>query len=170
LLGALAGSPPAELPLGVPLRPGAASGPLLGGCLSLLTATLGTAFFPDLAGAVLFWEEVNEPPYRVDRMLTHLGLSGNLATIEGMVVGHLQGSENCQDQDHDLAPGIPAAPRASAVNAAGGGWRELVADSLSRFAWPLAWGLEAGHATPNRTLPLGWPVRLEAAADRLLLG
>ncbi|HKV07436.1 MAG TPA: LD-carboxypeptidase [Thermoanaerobaculia bacterium] len=153
LLGALAGRYPAELPFASTLREGrngGASGPLLGGCLSLLSATLGTPFFPDLEGSLVFWEDVNEPPYKVDRMLTHLNLSGNLATIEGMVVGHLGGGAE---------PGGEPAE-----------WPSLVAGSLSGYSWPLAWGLESGHFAPNRTLPVGLPARLDTANGRLVLG
>jgi muramoyltetrapeptide carboxypeptidase len=153
LLGALAGRYPAEQPFAAWLREGengGASGPLLGGCLSLLTATLGTPFFPDLEGAVVFWEDLNEAPYKVDRMLTHLGLSGNLAVIKAMIVGHLRGGED---------PGWDP-----------GGWPALVQDSLSSFSWPLAWGLESGHFAPNRTLPLGLPARLATGSGRLVLG
>jgi muramoyltetrapeptide carboxypeptidase len=150
LLGALAGRFPAAVPLGGWLRGGGAAGPLaagplLGGCLSLLTATLGTGWFPDLSGALLFWEEVNEPLYRIDRMLTHLGLSGNLDQIGGMILGHLDASP---------ATGSPAEDAAGA--------RELIMDSLRRYSWPLAWGLDSGHRRPNLTLPLGLPARLEA--------
>ncbi len=151
LLGALAGRYPVEVPLGGWLRegePGAAAGPLLGGCLSLLTATLGTGWFPDLGGAMLFLEDVNEPPYRIDRMLTHLALSGNLDCIGGMIIGHLDGNEG-------------SARSAGDVGRAG---VELIADNLRNFGWPLAWGLDAGHRSPNLTLPLGLPARLGAGA------
>jgi muramoyltetrapeptide carboxypeptidase len=153
LLGALAGRYPAEVPLGAALRSGAAAGPLLGGCLSLLAATLGTPFFPSLAGAVLFWEDVNEPPYRVDRMLTHLELSGNLDRIGGMIVGHLDAAQTPGGED--------------------GVWRSLVEESVAGFSWPLAWGLDVGHRPPNLTLPLGLAARLEAGTargNRLTLG
>jgi muramoyltetrapeptide carboxypeptidase len=149
-LAALAGRWPAELPLKGVLRPGEARGPLLGGCLSLLTATLGTPWAPDLAGAVVFWEDVNEPPYRIDRMLTHLGLSGNLANIAGMIVGHLGESRE---------------PGRDPVD-----WPSQVAESLADYSWPLAWGLESGHVPPNRTLPLGMAARLDTEAGRLVLG
>jgi muramoyltetrapeptide carboxypeptidase len=153
LLGALAGRYPAEQPFSATLREGrngGASGPLLGGCLSLLAATLGTPYFPDLEGSLVFWEDVNEPPYKVDRMLTHLGLSGNLAGIEGMIVGHLRGAEE---------PGWGPAE-----------WPALVESNLSGHSWPLAWGLESGHFAPNRTLPLGLPARLDTGTGRLVLG
>jgi len=151
LLGALAGRYPAVQPFARWLREppagAAVRGPLLGGCLSLLVSTLGTPWAPDLAGGLVFWEDVAEPPYRVDRMLTHLGLSGNLAHIAGMVVGHLEGD------------GLPEkAPEGDPAD-----WPAIIADSLERFSWPLAWGLESGHRAPNRTLPLGWPARLDGA-------
>jgi muramoyltetrapeptide carboxypeptidase len=153
LLGALAGRYPAEQPFTRWLRAppdGEVRGTLLGGCLSLLTSTLGTPFSPDLEGGIVFWEDVNEPPYRLDRMLTHLGLSGNLGNIAGMIVGHLG-----ESQDPDGEP----------VD-----WPVLIADGLARFSWPLAWGLESGHAAPNRTLPVGLPARLDGEARRLVLG
>jgi muramoyltetrapeptide carboxypeptidase len=152
-LDALAGRYPAEQPFTRWLREptdGQVRGTLLGGCLSLLTATLGTPFAPDLDGGIVFWEDVNEPPYKLDRMLTHLGLSGNLKNIAGMIVGHVG-----EGQDPDGEP----------VD-----WPALIADGLARFSWPLAWGLESGHAAPNRTLPVGLPARLDAEARRLVLG
>jgi muramoyltetrapeptide carboxypeptidase len=152
LLDALAGRYPVELPFQSWLRKGSASGPLLGGCLSLLSATAGTTWFPDLQGAIVFWEEVNEAPYRVDRMLTHLKLSGNLAGIAGMIVGHLEGA------------GVLGPPGDAAGQS---GWPALVDESLSGFSWPLAWGLPAGHVPPNWTLPLGLTAHLEAGSLRM---
>jgi muramoyltetrapeptide carboxypeptidase len=225
LLGALAGRYPVELPLRGFLRRGAASGPLLGGCLSLLTATLGTPHFPDLAGALVFWEDVNEPPYRIDRMLTHLALSGNLDRIGGMMVGHLappapddgeQGHDGDGGDDSDVggeirATAAAAGPHGDAERARGAEapaparpweapgleearaleeapglrrpdrfdrldwlkWTRLIENNLSSFSWPLAWGLESGHRSPNLTLPLGLPARLDAGRTggcRLALG
>jgi muramoyltetrapeptide carboxypeptidase len=149
LLGALAGRYPVESPFARWLkRPGGGEvrGTLLGGCLSLLTATLGTPFAPDLEGGIVFWEDVNEPSYKVDRMLTHLGLSGTLANIAGMIVGHLGEGQEPAD------------------------WPAFVADGLARFSWPLAWGLESGHVAPNRTLPVGLPASLDGARGSLLIG
>lgn len=182
LLGALGGRYPVALPLAGWLRGGAAAGPLLGGCLSLLTATLGTAWFPELSGAVLFVEDVNEPLYRIDRMLTHLALSGNLDRLGGMILGHLDAT------DAGAASSAGIAGAASTGNAAGGHPKslgdgdarragvELIADNLRSFEWPLAWGLESGHRSPNLTLPLGMSARLgsgDAGASggaELLLG
>src|SRR5262249_52432719 len=63
------------------------AGPLLGGNLCLLTASIGTPDLPDLSGAVLLLEEIAEPPYKVDRMLTHLHRCGALAGIAGVALG-----------------------------------------------------------------------------------
>lgn len=126
---------------------GSVSGPLLGGCLSLITALLGTPYLPDLGGAVLFWEDVDEPRYRLDRMLTHLRLSGNLSALSAMVIGHAEPTD---------ARGLPPAV-----------W---LTDALAGFTPPLAWGLAAGHRAPNLTLPLGLRARLEPATRRLVCG
>ena len=58
--------------------PGVATGPLLGGNLCLVTSSIGTSDMPDLSGAILLLEEIDEPPYKVDRMLTHLRRAGCL--------------------------------------------------------------------------------------------
>jgi muramoyltetrapeptide carboxypeptidase len=172
LLGALAGRYPVAMPLAGWLRGGAAAGPLLGGCLSLLTATLGTAWFPELSGAMLFLEDVNEPLYRIDRMLTHLSLSGSLDRLGGMILGHLDATHAADAGERAAG----AAGHADAAGAAGGhpeslgaaadarrAGVELIADNLRSFEWPLAWGLESGHRSPNLTLPLGMSAHLGAS-------
>jgi muramoyltetrapeptide carboxypeptidase len=153
LLGALAGRYPVESPFARWLRRpsgGEVRGTLLGGCLSLLTAMLGTPFAADLDGGIVFWEDVNEPPYKIDRMLTHLGLSGTLANTAGMIVGHLGEGQGSDGEPAD--------------------WPAWVSDGLARFSWPLAWGLESGHVAPNRTLPVGLSASLDGARSRLLIG
>ncbi|MGZ5477805.1 MAG: LD-carboxypeptidase, partial [Thermoanaerobaculia bacterium] len=70
---------------------GAAEGPLFGGCLSLTTALTATPYDFWIDDGIWFWEDVDEPLYRVDRMLTHLRLSGRLQRIRGVIVGKLKG-------------------------------------------------------------------------------
>jgi len=171
LLGALAGRLPVELPLGGWLRQGEAAGPLLGGCLSLLTATLGTGWFPDLRGALLFLEDVNEPPYRLDRMLTHLALSGRLETIGGMILGHLDagGVSGSPAGEASRAPSMEPLQTCQLPQPL----HALIADNLRGHGWPLAWGLAAGHRSPNLTLPLGLRACLAAGpagGPRLAIG
>ena len=70
-----------------PIVPGQAEGTLIGGNLSLLVTLLGTPYEPDFDGAILFMEDVSEPPYSIDRMLTHLWLTGHLERTAGIVFG-----------------------------------------------------------------------------------
>jgi len=140
------------LPVAGWLREGPAEGPLLGGCLSLLAAVQGTPWAPALDGALLFWEDVEEPLYRLDRMLTHLGLSGSLGAIRGMVIGHCRPSDEPEGED------LPAPS-----------WRGQLAEALAGPGWPVAWGLEAGHRPPNLTLPLGALARLDPSAGALVV-
>lgn len=149
LLAALAGEPETSLPLaGVARAPrGDATGPLLGGCLSMLVSVLGTAWAPRLGGSVLLLEDVGEPTFRLDRMLTHLRLSGSLARVRGIVIGAMRGADE-----------VPDAP--STVPS-------RVADLFPGAA--VAWGLDAGHVAPNRTLPLGARCRIDVAASRLVI-
>ena len=64
---------------------------LIGGCLSLVVSLVGTAFFPDIENAILVLEDVNEPPYRVDRMLNQLAMSGVFDRVAGVVFGEFCG-------------------------------------------------------------------------------
>lgn len=146
LLAALAGSPVAEIEV-VGARDGTASGVLLGGCLSLLAATAGTPWQPDLRGALLFWEDVDEPLYRLDRMLVQLRQAGLLAGLAGMIVGR---------------SAVAAADREEA-------WR-LFAGALEGTGFPVAFDCPSGHCRPNLTLPLGARATLESGRGRLLLG
>jgi muramoyltetrapeptide carboxypeptidase len=74
---------------------GVASGPLVGGNLTVLAHLVGTPYLPDFTGKILFLEDVHEAVYRVDRMLTHLKLAGLLAKIKGFIWGQ------CTDCDPD---------------------------------------------------------------------
>lgn len=138
LSAALGGAPLEPVKLERPAWGPAVEGTLFGGCLSLLAASLGTPFaFSPPPRAVLFWEDVDEPFYRVDRMLTQLRLSGSVATLSGMVTGRT---------------GLAAAEV-----------ERLGRDFDGSFAT----GLASGHSIPNLTLPLGAPVRLDPERRRI---
>jgi muramoyltetrapeptide carboxypeptidase len=147
---ALAGAPPASLPIRF-LREGEASGIVLGGCLSLLAEVAGTAWEPSLRGALLFVEDVNEPAYRIDRMLTHLRLSGTLSSVRAIVAGHFGG-----EWESGIADAGPAAA-----------WQRESLLALPHPAAPVAYGLSCGHGRPNLTLPLGVRGRLDPLAGTL---
>jgi muramoyltetrapeptide carboxypeptidase len=146
LLGALAGEPPAAFHLAHWLRRGDAEGILLGGCLSLLVALLGTPWATPLDDALLFLEDVDEPVYKVDRMLTHLRLSDRLAAVRGMVAGYF---------GEGWGPGSIEP------------WHQ---ESFFALPGPVAFGLAAGHGVPHLTLPLGAPARIDGESGLLWVG
>ncbi|AFM25730.1 S66 peptidase family protein [Desulfomonile tiedjei] len=129
------------------LRPGRASGVLLGGCLSLVTALLGTPHLPDFDGAILFLEDVNEPAYRLDRMLTQLHLSGILKRIHGVLLGYFLDSQN-----GDLSEIV----------------ERIILKYVDDETVPVVSGIPHGHALPNITLPLGAPVTLDTYSGSLV--
>jgi muramoyltetrapeptide carboxypeptidase len=122
---------------------GEAVGPLFGGNLTQLAASMGTPYaFDPPAGCVLFLEEVGERPYRVDRLLTQLKFAGVFERARAVIFGELPG---CEEPDGS----------ASARGAAAG--------ALRGFPGPVVWGLPAGHtAGPALTLPLGVRARVVA--------
>ena len=128
------------------LRPGTASGPLFGGTLTQLVASLGTPFaFDPPDGCVLLIEDVNERPYRLDRMLTQLALAGLLRRARGLVFGEMRGCD-------EPGGGLRA--------------RDAVARVTRGFDGPILAGFPSGHTTgPTWSLPLGVRVGL-VASDR----
>ena len=127
------------------LKSGETAGPLFGGTLTQLTASLGTPYaFAPPTGFVLFVDEVGERPYRLDRMWTQLRFSGLLARAAAIVFGELPGCDE---------PGGTPSARSTA--------RALVAD----FPGPVLFGFPSGHtAGAGMTLPLGVHVRVIAGA------
>lgn len=123
------------------IRAGSASGALLGGSLTLLAHLCGTPFLPRLRGAVLLFEDVGEKPYRLDRYLTQLRLSGALDGVRGVCVGHLT---DCDDA------GVSGAATV----------RELV----RALGVPAIEGVAVGHEDRNLPVPLGSIVTLVAPA------
>ena len=125
------------------LRSGEAAGPLIGGTLAQLVASLGTPYAvrpPD--GHVLFLEDIGERPYKLDRMLTQLRLAGVLAKASAIVLGEFA--------ECDEPRGEPSA-------------RGVLADLLRDFEGPVVYGFPSGHtARPLVTLPFGVRARVVA--------
>jgi len=124
------------------LKPGRAEGRLLGGCLSILTESLGTPYALALTEpTILFLEDINTKPYQWDRMLNHLRLSGQLDHVTGIVFG--DPTANIQPHElHNL--------EAACLHA------------LETFPGPVTLGLKSGHLTSqNRSLPLGTMVTMQ---------
>lgn len=123
-------------------RSGSAAGALVGGNLSLVASLLGTPFAWRMEGAILFLEDVNEDAYRADRYLTQLRLAGVFDAAAGFVLGSFTQM---------------AEPT------------ELLRDVLLPLNKPVLAGWPSGHGQPNRPLPMGLPVRLDAGAGTLTM-
>jgi muramoyltetrapeptide carboxypeptidase len=132
------------------VRGGTARGPLLGGNLTLLQALIGTPFFPDLSGAILFLEDVNEDVYRIDRMLAHLKLAGVLDNLAGVMIGRF--TERSQGGDGGAL-----------------GFDEVLATHLGTLGIPVGVGFPFGHIDDQWTLPIGVQAEMNADAGELTL-
>jgi muramoyltetrapeptide carboxypeptidase len=119
---------------------GTASGPLIGGNLSILCASLGTPFQPSFKGALLFLEDLNEEPYRFDRMLTQLLNAGLLQQVAGVAVGT---NKRCRD------------PKASKCSEFRQSMEDVFRDRLVPLGVPVVVGLPFGHIRATATLPIG---------------
>jgi muramoyltetrapeptide carboxypeptidase len=126
---------------------GAAQGHLVGGNLAVLLSLLGTSDEPDFDGAILVIEDTGEAPYRVDRLLTQLRTSGQLAKIAGAVLGYFS------DYDKDDRPTAD----------------EVLEEFFGPLGVPVIAGAPFGHEHPNLPLPMGATVRLDADAPSLEL-
>ena len=129
------------------IQPGMAEGVIVGGCLSVITATLGTPYEIETAGRVLFLEDVNEKPYRIDRMLTQLRQAGKLDGVAAVIFGEMAG---CTADPQEVVT-----------------VRDVIREAFAETSYPVAFGLPTGHGRGAATLPLG--VRARLAGERLTL-
>jgi muramoyltetrapeptide carboxypeptidase len=136
------------------LKGGIAQGALIGGNLSLLCATLGTPFQPDFRDAILFFEDIGEEPYRLDRMLTHLLNAGLLQRVAGVAAAQIG---SCQD-DKSKNRGEYRQSMA-----------DVLAERLGRLKVPVVVGLPFGHVPLNATLPVGLQATLDADRGDLII-
>lgn len=148
LLDILQGKKPLVL-TGEPLKPGRARGPLVGGCLTSLIHSLGTPYEVNLEGAILLAEDVNEAPYRIDRMLTHLRNAGKLQGIRGAVFGNMTGCDLEGAQEGLL--------------------RRVILDVFDKIPIPILFRVPVGHGPQNLTAPLGVEVVLDSTSGELEL-
>ena len=122
------------------------SGTLWGGNLAMIAALVGTPYMPQIDGGILFLEDVNEHPYRVERMLYQLHLAGLLARQRALVLGDFTGSK--------LSPYDN-----------GYGFASMVEHICALTGLPIVTGLRFGHGADLVTLPFGAQARLQAGHD-----
>src|SRR5208337_2637826 len=136
------------------LRAGVASGPLLGGNISILCSTLATPFQPRFKGAILFFEDLDEAPYRFDRMLTHLLNAGLLQQVAGVAIGI---NKNCRD------------PKARTAKEYRQTLEDVFTERLGPLKIPVVMGLPFGHIPLNATLPIGVQATLDGRKGDLII-
>lgn len=134
----------------VGLVPGAAEGRLIGGNLTLLQCLIGTRYFPDLDGAILFLEDVNEDLYAIDRMLAHLRMTGALGKVAGVMIGQFTEMKR-STEDGAL------------------GFDEVLETHLAPLRIPVAYGFPIGHVDDQWTLPVGIRARVDAGTGEVEL-
>ena len=132
-----------EMPNGKAIREGMSMGILKGGNLATLSHLLGTRFQPDFAGAVFFFEDIGEPAYKIDRMLTQMKLAGLFDKIHGVITGSF---ENC-----DNAAYI----------------EEIVDECFDEYNIPVLSGLDAGHGKTNLSLSFGTMIKMDTMARKI---
>ena len=123
---------------GITIKPGSASGPVLGGNLNTLCHLLGTPFQPDFNGGILFLEDRGEAAYRIDRMLSQMKLAGCFNGLAGFILGAF---EDCGDTDDII---------------------RIAGDIFKDDKIPMLAGLAVGHGKRNLTIPTGLNATLNA--------
>jgi muramoyltetrapeptide carboxypeptidase len=136
------------------LRRGIVSGPLMGGNITLLCAALGTPWQPSFKNQVLFFEDLDEVPYRFDRMLTQMLNAGLLQQVAGIAIGV---NANCHD------------PKAKHAKEYRQTLEDVFKDRLLPLKVPVVAGLPFGHIPLNATLPIGVRVTLDALKGDLTI-
>lgn len=120
------------------LKKGDARGILMGGNLTCLAHTIGTPFFPSLDDALLLVEDCGEALYRLDRLFTHLKLSGGFQRLRGLILGQFT---DCGEQERI--------------------W-EMVLAQVEPFHFPVLCNLPFGHGAENDVIPFGIPFQINS--------
>jgi muramoyltetrapeptide carboxypeptidase len=130
-----------------PIHGGKCEGELIGGNLTMLVSTLGSPYEVDAKGRILFIEEVDEPVYKIDRMLNSLALAGKFRDCEGIILGTFT---NCirEKKSYENGYDLPL--------------EEVIDNTIVPFGKPVIANLMAGHNLPQPTLPFGTHVKIDA--------
>ncbi|MCP4669915.1 MAG: LD-carboxypeptidase [Desulfobacula sp.] len=123
------------------LLPGQCRGILKGGNISTISHLLGTKFQPDFQNAVLFLEDVGEPAYKIDRMLSQMKMAGMFNKIAGVITGSF---EKCDNVEYIS---------------------QILFEIFQEYSIPVMTGLNAGHGNINLTLPMGMDIKINIGKD-----
>lgn len=133
------------------IKVGTAEGELIGGNLSLITSLIGTPYEIEIDDKILFIEDVGEPPYRIDRMLYQMKLSGKFDNIRGLIFGKCN---DCNSTDSNIFDKSLL---------------DVVHSHFSNYDFPSFYGLMIGHTSTQYPLPLGIKATLDATNGRVIL-
>lgn len=131
------------------LNKGRGEGKLLGGNLSILTSLAGTDYLPLFNDAILLIEEIKEAPYRVDRMLSHLKLTGAFKKLKGIILGRFV---NCYESD--------GTKNTLTLN-------EVISDHLGSLKIPVIYNFNHGHVADSLAIP--WGINCKLNSSRCLI-
>lgn len=126
----------------ITISDGSCEGKLIGGNLSLLVSTIGSNYEVNTKGKIIFIEEVGESIYKIDRMLTQLGLSGKFDDCEGIIFGDFC---DCKKEENDEFT-----------------IEEILKDRVEKYNKPCIYNLKSGHCMPMITIPFGIKCKLDA--------
>lgn len=130
------------------ITPGKARGRLIGGNLSVLSGIVGSPYLPDMSGAILFLEDINENIYRLDRLMTHLKLAGVFDRLAGFIFGQ------CPSCSPDADYGSLTL-------------EEVVWNHIEPLGIPAWYGAAIGHIDTIVTLPMGLEVEVDASTGKI---
>ena len=132
------------------INKGVAQGELIGGNLTVFSQLVGTPYLPDMHGKLLFMEDINEEPYRIDRMLMQLKLAGILSEVNGIIIGECR---KCDPEEPEKSLSL----------------KQVLQDHLSNLNIPVFYGAKFGHIKDKWTLPIGIKAEMNANIGSLKL-
>lgn len=138
-------------PDGYPLQTivsGRAKGRIIGGCLSLVSPSIGTFYEPDFNDTILFLEDIDETVPRCDKLMHHLKNSGIFTRVNGVILGNFKDCENPNDKSYTIY--------------------HFFQDFFQDYQKPVIWGLQSGHDKPMGTIPLGTMCSLDADSGKVV--
>ncbi|WP_457551797.1 S66 peptidase family protein [Desulfobacula sp.] len=126
------------------IKPGNCTGILKGGNMATISHLLGTKFQPDFKDAVLFLEDIGEPAYKIDRMLTQMKMAGLFQGIQGVIAGSF---ENCDNDEYI---------------------EEIFFEIFEEYNVPVLSGLTSGHGRINLSMVMGTNIKMDTKSARIL--
>ena len=125
------------------IKPGECTGVLKGGNLATISHLLGTRYQPDFKEAVLFLEDIGEPAYKIDRMLTQMKMAGLFEGIRGVIIGSF---ENCDNDEYV---------------------EDILFEIFEEYNVPVLSGLNSGHGKVNLSICMGTQIKMDTKPARI---